>query len=579
MAGPTAPITNIVGLDGLQKAATMAHMQRVRGGREPVGEHATPVTTETEDQRPRLVPALSETLARYANDRPIAEAARPLLDYIAAREAGARVALIRRAPCTDRLELACADALEPSWRDAVLTAAAAWWRRPVRHELHFEVLAAEGLSGRAYIAGLQITDDQTSGALLLITPEATEARSRDALSPHAADEAMQTAARVLALLVQQRANSAALIEERAMLRMILDMAPDAIVRIDDHGVIQSFNRAAERIFGYAAAEVLNEPVSMLMTAEHAPHHQGYVRRYVSSGERRLENWSRRLTARRRDGGEIPIELALGDVTIVGQRAFIGVIRDITDRVQNEARQDALRAALEHATQLSALGEMAATIAHEVNQPLTAVGNYLDAALAMIAAGAPPDQLRATLETARSGVAAGGDIVRRVRRLTTRRAPERSLTDINEAAEEALTYLEHVAEARGVALARDFQEPPPMISVDRIQLQQVIANLVRNAIQAAAGRPDAGVTVRTRADAEGLELSVTDTGPGVPAAVGERVFDSFVTGDGGGVGLGLAVCRSIVEAHGGVIWLEPDRPCGAAFHVRLPRAVEATDAAS
>ncbi len=519
-----------------------------------------------------LVDALSATLARYAQDSPVDEAARPLLDYVASRHPGFCVVLMWPAHHTHDLEIAGGDVLDESERDRVLAAVRAWWRRPVRHALQFDPLDLEPGARQGHIAGLHITDDHRSGALALL-PGA----NGPALDAPFSDPALQTATRVLALLLQQRAASAALVQERAVLRSILDMAPDAIVQIDLEGTIKTFNRAAERIFGYAASEAIDQPVSLLMTEADAPHHQGYVHRYVTSGERRLENWRRRFTARCRNGATLPVEIAVGDVNLLGERAFIGVIRDVSDRIRDEERQDSLRTALEHATQLSALGEMAATIAHEVNQPLTAVGNYLDAALTMLDSGAAPEAVRATLKKARVQARSGGEIVRRVRRLTTRREPERSVTDINEAVDEALGYLEKVAAANGVTLHRAYADPAPVANVDRIQFQQVVANVVRNAIQATKGRQDASVTVRTQTDSGSLRVSVLDTGPGLAPEARERVFQSFVTGSKDGVGLGLAISRTIVNAHGGAIWADDNQVGGpgggpgggAAFHITLP----------
>ncbi len=526
---------------------------------------------ERTDHRPDFVAALGEALARYAQDVPLIDAVSPLLEFVADCEPAFEPALVRWSSRAQAVETVCPAPGDPALDPKVLKAAAGWWERPVSHVLRFDPLLTAQTGEPVFIAGLQITDDHASGALLLIArPGETEA------APNTPDSALQAASRALALFVQERASSAALTEGRAALRTILDMAPDAIVRIDHGGTIKTFNRAAERMFGYAAAEAIGQPVSILMTAEHASRHAGYVDRYVRSGERRLENWRRRLTARCRNGGEIPIEIALGDTTLQGEPCFIGVIRDISDRVREEARRDALRQALEHATQLSALGEMAATIAHEVNQPLTAVGNYVDAALAMIDAGEPVEDLRRTLQLARAQAGMGGEIVRRVRRLTTRRAPERSVTDINEAAEETLDYLQKVAAAHGATVLRDYASPAPVVFVDRIQLQQVIANLVRNALQAVSKREDGAVTVRTRADDQGVILSVLDNGPGLPDDVRATMFDSFVTGSPGGVGLGLAVSRTIAEQHGGTIWAEDNAPSGAAFHLRLPFGTGGTD---
>src|ERR1700758_3815382 len=165
-------------------------------------------------------------------------------------------------------------------------------------------------------------------------------------------------------------------ESELRLRSILDTVPDAIVVIDAQGIIQSFSPAAERLFGYASAEVIGHNVSVLMPSPYREAHDGYLERYLRTGERRIIGIGRIVTGRRKDGETFPMELQVGEFTFAGGRYFTGFVRDLTERRDAERRIQDLQAELLHASRLSAMGQMASTMAHELNQPLTAVTNYL-----------------------------------------------------------------------------------------------------------------------------------------------------------------------------------------------------------
>jgi PAS domain S-box-containing protein len=248
----------------------------------------------------------------------------------------------------------------------------------------------------------------------------------------------------------------------------------------------------------------------------------------------------------------------------------GVIYDITEAKAAEQRMRELQAELLHATRLSTLGEMAGILAHEINQPLSAAVNYLDGSTALIGSNQPGaiEMAVAGLAKARRQEERAGDIVQRLSRFIRTGAAERQTADVNSLVQEAAVLALAGADRLGVRVTWALAPDLPAVSVDRIQIQQVVVNLVRNALEAMATMPRRDLTIATAAD-EMVTLSVADSGPGLTADSVADLFTPFVTTKPGGLGLGLSICRSIVVEHGGGIRTEPNTGGGAVFHVSLP----------
>ncbi len=381
-------------------------------------------------------------------------------------------------------------------------------------------------------------------------------------------------------ITELRRASAALETSEAHLRSILDSMPDAMVVIDQSGLIQSFSSAAERLFGYSEAELLGENVSILAPSPHREAHDGYLARYLRTGERRIIGIGRVVSGRRRDGSVFPMELAIGEVVAKdGHQLFTGFIRDLTARQDIERRLQDLQEELIHVARVSAMGTMASTLAHELNQPLTAVATYLMAARTLLARG-EPDSLSDAREAIGDGIAEAvraGQIVRRLRDFVARGDTEREIVSLTKLIEEASALALAGVSQRGITVRVDLDPTVARVLVDRIQIQQVLLNLIRNAIEAMEDRPQRELTISTRAlGSDEVELAVADTGTGIAPEALDHLFEPFTSTKAQGLGVGLSICKTIIEAHGGRLWAESRGEGGMIFRFTLAR-LEASEA--
>ena len=357
------------------------------------------------------------------------------------------------------------------------------------------------------------------------------------------------------------------------LRSILATVPDAMIVIDDAGLIVSFSAAAERLFGYREAEVVGRNVSLLMPSPYRDRHDGYIARYEATGERRIIGIGRVVTGLRRDGSEFPIELAVGEAREGEHRLFTGFIRDLTAQQLAELRLKELQSELIHVSRVSAMGTMASTLAHELSQPLTAIANYLEAGRDLIDAGADNacELVREAVDESAREALRAGQIVRRLRDFVARGETERTVNDLPALVAEAARLGLLGASERGIRLFTDIDPATSLVVVDRVQIQQVLVNLLRNAAEAVVAGDRRDITLTTRADGAMVRVSVADTGPGIDPAIVPRLFEAFASGKADGMGLGLSISRTIVEAHGGRIWTVPNPGGGTIFHFTILNA--------
>jgi two-component system, LuxR family, sensor kinase FixL len=377
------------------------------------------------------------------------------------------------------------------------------------------------------------------------------------------------ASKILRDISQQKDAEMALVRREALLRSILDTVPDAMIVIDERGLMQSFSAAAERLFGYTAPEVLGHNVNMLMPSPYHDAHDDYLARYLATNERRIIGIGRIVVAKRKDGSTFPIELAVGEVKVEGTRLFTGFIRDLTERQERDRRLQEVQAELIHVSRLSELAQMVSALAHEVNQPLSAITAYLKATSRFLDSGDQPKAVtivqRAAEQTDRASA-----IIRRLREFVKKGEVERRAEDLAKVIDEAIALAMVGTKNQGLAvrLQLDARVPPAMI--DKVQIQQVLFNLMRNAIEAMAASATRELTVAAQLrDSGWIEITVADTGPGLAPHVRNNLFQPFVTTKASGMGVGLSICRSIVEAHGGSLRAE-DRPGGGTiFHFTVP----------
>ncbi len=358
---------------------------------------------------------------------------------------------------------------------------------------------------------------------------------------------------------------------KAHLRSLLDTLPDAMIVIDTDGVICSFSAAAERLFGYSAAEAIGRNVSMLMPPPYRETHDNHLRRHLATGERRIIGIGRIVVGLRKDGSTFPMELAVGQMHSDGHRFFTGVARDLTERQQTQRRFRELESELIHMSRFTALGEMASTLAHELNQPLTAAASYLNGA-ARLMDGAPSDGMamareaiaRATEQTMRVG-----EIIRRLREFVARGDSGRQAETLSKLIEEVSGLALVGTRNLGIRVSFDLDPRATFVMVNKTQIQQVLLNLMRNAVEAMEETARRELTISTRqVDNTTVQVTVADTGPGIAPEIAAQLFQPFITTKREGMGVGLSISRTIAEAHGGRLWAETRDSGGAVFHLTL-----------
>jgi two-component system sensor kinase FixL len=375
------------------------------------------------------------------------------------------------------------------------------------------------------------------------------------------------------LLGTMRDRSAALIEletQEAHLQSILATIPDAMVVIDEAGIMRSFSATAESLFGWSAAEAIGRNVSQLMPASYARAHDSQLHRYLATGERRIIGIGRVVVGERKDGSTFPMELSVGEDNTAGNRIFTGFIRDLSERQETERRLQDLQAEFIHVARLTTLGEMASALAHELNQPLSAAANFINGSSRLLAETPPKlDRLKPALEQANDQLLRAGQIIRRLRDFVSKRETERRPENLRQLLEEAGALAMVGAKDIGVRLSYDLAPDLDRVLVDKVQIQQIVLNLMRNGIDAMEGFPKREMKVSARqAGDQTIEVSVSDTGPGVSPSVADQLFQPFVTTKADGMGVGLSISRTIAEAHGGRIWVESRPGEGATFRFTL-----------
>lgn len=483
-------------------------------------------------------------------------------------------------------------------------------------------------------------------------------------------------------------------------KAILDTAIDGIVTIDERGIIESFNRAAERIFGYAAAEVIGKNVSVLMPPPEHAQHEDYLRRYLQTGERRVIGIGREVSGRRKDGTVFPLDLAVGEIRVRGRRLFTGILREITQRKRAQSAlteserkfrslietagsaivvlapdhrvlewndeaeriygykrdeilgkdyfehflppevRDAVAADIEevlrgkktigfenpilsrngrrhdmvwnvsrvvdaegrptgimaigqditerkrleqeaqrrlqelaHVSRAQSISEVASGLAHEINQPLTAIVSYAEACRLILGRDEVDAELlrRSLADIVKQGERAS-EIINRLREFVRRDRIEREPVDLNALVRGALELLRHELAVHGVQVQLALEERLLSVRASRVQIEQVLFNLVRNAIDAMDASAVRELEIHTammRGEQPALAVAVSDTGEGLPPDALESLFDPFFSTKPGGMGLGLSISRSIVEAHGGRIWAVAREGGGTTFRFTLP----------
>ncbi|MDE2006552.1 MAG: PAS domain S-box protein [Rhodospirillales bacterium] len=350
------------------------------------------------------------------------------------------------------------------------------------------------------------------------------------------------------------------------LAAIIEASDDAIVGEDLDGRITSWNASAERIFGHSAKQILGRPVAALVPPERAEEASAIAARVRAGG--RVEPFE---TVRlRADGGRIPVMLSVAPIRD-GEGRITGascIAHDITNRREAEAKLRANQAELVHVSRLSELGQIASALAHEINQPLAAIANYAAGAQRLLGAG-NAQGTAAALGRIGEQAQRGADIVQRLRDFMRKRETEKRPERLAAVIEEACALALIGTAAREVRLTRTVAPDAAGAVIDRVQIEQVLFNLIRNALEAMAGLPRQELSVATsRVGPDLVEVAVADSGPGLAEAVRARLFQPFVTTKSAGLGVGLSICRAIVQAHGGELTAEDAPGGGTVFRFTL-----------
>jgi PAS domain S-box-containing protein len=363
-------------------------------------------------------------------------------------------------------------------------------------------------------------------------------------------------------------------------RVMIETANDAVLCMDESGAILLANPATMGVFGYEPAELTGKPLTVLMPQFLRKVHDDGFRRYLATGRRHLNWQGTELTGLHKNGQEFPVEISFGEeVTADGHRIFTGFVRDISERKQT----DELRASL-HATQaelarvsrLTTMGELAASIAHEVNQPLTGITSNGNACLRLLAnQNLAPDVLRRALQEIVADGTRASAVIARIRASIKKTPPEKQALDLNEVIQEVLELADHELRKNHISVECQLTSTLPRVLADRVQLQQVLLNLIINGIEAMTeltGRPRE-LWIQSQLGESGTVLiAVRDSGIGLDSEA-DRLFTPFFTTKANGLGMGLSISRSILEDSGGRLWASPNSPHGAVFSFTLPRVSE------
>jgi two-component system sensor kinase FixL len=361
-------------------------------------------------------------------------------------------------------------------------------------------------------------------------------------------------------------------------RLVVEAAPNAMVMIDRSGRMVMVNAQAERVFGYSRAELLGQSVEMLVPERFRGRHPGLREAFFAEPRARPMGAGRDLYGLKKDGTEFPVEIGLNPIETGEGPMVLSAIVDITARKageaalrESQARLQELNSELLHVSRLSAMGQMAATVAHELNQPLTAITNYMQAAGTLLDRGGDLGRLRSAVERAGEQAIRAGQIIQRLRGFVLRGDSEKRIEEISPLVKEAAELVLYGTKQKGITISVEADLEHVAAVVDKIQIQQVLLNLLRSAAEAVADRENREISLLTEVQDDLVQISVVDNGPGLPEDVKAKLFQPFVSTKATGMGVGLSICHTIISAHGGRLWAEPNPDGGTIFRFALPLA--------
>jgi two-component system sensor kinase FixL len=366
-------------------------------------------------------------------------------------------------------------------------------------------------------------------------------------------------------------------DSERLLKAVFETSMEGMLVIDKRAIVRAANPAVEEMFGYETNEMLGRSIGTLMPELAGVAPDSYVARYPGEGVKTLIGFGRKVVGLRKNGEIFQHELTIADVAVHRDGSFIGFVRDLT-QIENERRKtEAARAELLHVARLSDMSEAAAGLAHEVSQPLTAILTYASAARRALAPTTEPSLAR-VIEVIETQAKNAADILNRLRGFIEKRESQRQPENLAQLIEDALALASVRANGRHVRILWQPSPEPLVVNVDRVEIIQVLVNFLRNASDAMADHPDPEVVIETRMEKPGIvRVDVSDNGPGVDSRVVDHLFTPFVTTKSFGVGVGLSLCKTIIESHNGKIGYAANTPKGALFWFTLP-IVESSETA-
>jgi two-component system sensor kinase FixL len=361
---------------------------------------------------------------------------------------------------------------------------------------------------------------------------------------------------------------------------VLDAMIESMIVIDETGTIERINKATTDMFGYSSEDLVGQNINLLMNKSDKTRHDNYLDRYSKTGNKRIIGKGREVQARRKDASTFPAHIAVGEVRSPTTVRYVGLIRDLTSQRKTEEQALRQREEMVNVSRLSMMGEMAAAMAHELNQPLTAIATYASASIRLLEKGEQniPEVIEVLEEIANQAHRAG-EVITRTRTFTRSGDIVHSETSLANLAEQIRSLAELDTKANNIRLDWDIPADLPAIDADSVQIQQVILNLIRNAVDAMQDTNPDERTIRLRAKLtapQEIRLEVRDAGTGVSDEAAKDVFNAFFTTKSSGMGMGLAICRTIMRSHGGELGFRNNDShsgdTGATFFFTIPTQV-------